>query len=294
MGTHVRRGLFVMICFTVLGHAQCAKDNRADKRGGILVNDFTITGTTALRSTELKRLSGDFVGSCYNDDSDEMGERLRAAFQDRGYFTVEVKQLTFKPADPLGTPKPVTVEADVAEGPKYRVGEIMFLNNHTFSSERLRDEFSLKRGDVFNRDKIASGLVSLRKLYGSSGFLDYSSIPETEPGSSGIVTLTLTVDEGPQYHMGKLEILAGKETAARLRAEWKMAEGSVYDNTYIRKFLEQNSDLLPEGFTARDARQVINCPESVVDISLALDPREGESELPAKSIPCESHNDKSK
>jgi hypothetical protein len=94
--------------------------------------------------------------------------------------------------------------------------------------------------------------------------------------------------------MGKLEILAGKEIAARLGAEWKMTEGSTYDNTYIRKFIEQNSSLLPEGFTARDARQVMNCPEGVVDVSLALDPREGKSELPVKSIPCESHNDQSK
>ena len=289
--THV---LLIVIGFSVFAVAQCASDNRSEKHGGVVVTDFTITGTTTLSSTDLTRLSGDFVGSCYNDDSDEMGERLRAAFQDRGYFTAEVKHLTFKPADPLGTPKPVTVEADVAEGPKYRVGEIMFLNNHAFSSERLRDEFSLKRGDVFNRDKIASGLVSLMKLYGSSGFLDYSSIPETEPGSNGIITLTLTVDEGPQYHMGKLEILAGKETAARLRAEWKMAEGAAYDSTYIRKFIEANGSMLPEGFTAGDARQVMSCPESVVDVSLALDPREGKSELPVKSIPCESHNDKSK
>jgi len=294
MRRHVKRALLVMICFTVLAHAQCAKDNRPDKRGGIVVTDFTITGTTTLSSTELTRMSGDFVGSCYSDDSDEMEERLRAAFQDRGYFTVEVKHLTFKPADPLGTPKPVTVEADVAEGPKYRVGEIMFLKNHAFSSERLRDEFSLKKGDVFNRDKIASGLESLMKLYGSSGFLDSSSIPETEPGSNGIITLKVTVDEGPQYHMGKLEILAGKEIAARLRAGWKMTEGSAYDNTYIRKFVEQNSSLLPEGFTARDARQVMNCPESIVDVSLALDSQEGNSELPVKSIPCESHNYHSK
>lgn len=294
MRMRVKGPLFVMICFTVLAHAQCAKDNRRDKHGGVLVTDFTITGTTTLSSTELTRLSSDFVGSCYSDDSDEMGERLRAAFQDRGYFTVEVKHLTFKPADPLGTPKPVTVEADVAEGPKYKVGEIMFLKNHVFSSERLRDEFSLKKGDVFNRDKIASGLESLMKFYGSGGFLDSSSIPETEPGSNGIITLKVTVDEGPQYHMGKLEILAGKEIAARLGAEWKMTEGSTYDNTYIRKFIEQNSSLLPEGFTARDARQVMNCPEGVVDVSLALDPREGKSELPVKSIPCESHNDQSK
>lgn len=293
MRRHVKSGLFVTVCLAVLAHAQCAKDNRPDKQGGILVTDFSITGTTTLSSTELKRLSSAFVGSCYNDNSDEIGERLRAAFQDEGYFTVEVKHLTLKPADPLGTPKPVTVEADVAEGPKYRVGEIMFLQNHGFSSERLREEFSLKKGDVFRRDKIASGLESLMKLYGSSGFLDSISVPETVPGSNGIITLKVTVDEGRQYHMGKLEILAGKEIAARLRAEWKMTEGSAYDNTYIRKFVQQNSSLLPEGFNAADAQQVVNCPERLVDVSLALDPQEGKSELPVKSIPCESHNDQS-
>lgn len=94
--------------------------------------------------------------------------------------------------------------------------------------------------------------------------------------------------------MGKLEILAGKETAARLRAEWKMAEGSAYDSTYITKFVEKNNSLLPEGFTARDARQVMNCPEGVVEVSLMLDPREGKSELPVKSIPYESHHDQMK
>jgi hypothetical protein len=68
MRMRVKGPLFVMICFTVLAHAQCAKDNRRDKHGGVLVTDFTITGTTTLSSTELTRLSSDFVGSCYSDE----------------------------------------------------------------------------------------------------------------------------------------------------------------------------------------------------------------------------------
>jgi outer membrane protein assembly factor BamA len=108
------------------------------------------------------------------------------------------------------------------------------------------------------------------------------------------MTLTLTVSEGTQYHMGKLEIRAGKETAARLRAEWKMAEGSTYDSTYVRKFVEANHSLLPEGFAAGDVRQLFNCPEAVVEVSLIIDPGEGTSEPQVKTIPCESHDDKSK
>lgn len=294
MRWHLTLALLVITCFTVVAYAQCINDLRSDKHVGVIVTDFTITGTTTLNSTELARLTGDFVGSCYNDDSEEMQERLRAGFQDGGYFAVEVKRLSLKPDDPLGIPKPVTVEAEVAEGPKYKVGEITFLRNHAFSSEKLREKFPLKKGDVFERDKIASGLESLRKLYGSSGFVDFFCIPETQPLSDGTMTLKVTVSEGPQYHMGKLEILAGKEIAARLRAEWKMAEGSTYDSTYISKFVGKNHSLLPDGFTAADVRQLFNCPEALVEVSFIIDPREGTSELPLKNIPCESHHDQSK
>jgi len=291
---HVTHVLLVVTSFSVFAFAQCASDKRSEKHGGVVVTDFTINGTTTLDSTELARLSGDFVGSCYNDDSEEMQERLRAGFQEHGYFAAEIKHLTFKPSDPLGTPKPVAVEAEVVEGPKYRLAEITILENHTISTEILRAEFPLKPGDVFERGKVATGLESLRKLYASKGFLDFTCIPDTEPSSNGTITLKLTVDEGTQYHMGKLEILAGKQTAARLRAEWKMAEGTAYDSTYIKKFIEANGSLLPEGFSVRDTRQVMNCPEGIVALSLMVDPREGKSELPVKNIPCESQHDQIK
>ncbi len=291
MRNPLKQTLLLVTCLTVVAHAECAKDLRSDKRGGVFIVAFNVTGTTTLSSDELARLVEDFVGSCYDDDSEEMGQRLRAAFQDRGYFAVEVKSLSFKPGDPLGIPKPVTVDAEVAEGLRYKMGETTFLENHAFSAERLRQEFTLKKGEVFERGKVASGLDSLRKLYASSGYLDFYCIPDTEPSSNGIMSLKLTVDEGPQYHMGKLEILGGaKEAAARLRSGWNMAEGSTYDSGYIRKFVEENRSLLPEGFTAGNVRQVLNCPEALVEVALVIDGRESTSEPPVKSIPCESRH----
>jgi hypothetical protein len=55
---HVTRVLLVATSFSALAYAQCAKDNRSDKHGGVVVKDFTINGTTTLNSTELARLSG--------------------------------------------------------------------------------------------------------------------------------------------------------------------------------------------------------------------------------------------
>src|SRR5258708_32739755 len=211
MRTHLTHALVVMTCLTIVAYAECANDHRSDKHGGIVVIDFTIIGTTTVSSTELARLTRDFVGSCYNDESEEMQERLRAGFQNRGYFAVNVKSLSVKPRDPLGIPKPVTVEAEVAEGPRYKVGEITFLENHAFSAERLREEFSLKKADVFERDKRASVLESSRKIYSSSATLDFLDIRGTSPSSNGTMTLKVTAGEGPQYRTGWLETLAADE-----------------------------------------------------------------------------------
>jgi outer membrane protein assembly factor BamA len=234
------------------------------------------------------------ISSCFDEDSEEMEERVRASFQDRGYFKVEVKSLRFKPRDPLGVPKPVTLEGEVSEGARYKLAEITFVENHAFSSEKLRQQFPLKSGDLFERGKVASGLDSLRKLYGTQGFLDFTAVPETKFGSNATTNLNISIQEGPQYHMGKLDIVADKEVAARLRAEWKQAEGDVYDHTYIDQYLDANRDLLPAGFSRANVHIIQNCPDAVVEVRLIIDTAEQTSHAEPKNVPCEDHHDVSK
>jgi outer membrane protein assembly factor BamA len=271
--------------------AECVNDHRSNKNAGILITDFTITGTQTISTTDLARITSDMIGSCFDEDSEEMEERVRASFQDRGYFKVEVKSLRFKPRDPLGVPKPVTLEGEVSEGARYKLAEITFVENHAFSSEILRKQFPLKKGDLFERGKVASGLESLRRIYGTRGFLDYTAIPDTEFASGGTVSLKISFQEGPQYHMGKLDIVADKEVAARLGAEWKLAEGDVYDHTYIDQFLETNRDSLPLGFSRANVHTIQNCPDAVVEVRLIVDPAEDTSHAEPKNVLCEDHHD---
>lgn len=275
-------------------HAECVNDHRSNKNAGILVTDFTITGTQTIGATELARITSDLIGSCYDEESEELGERIRASFQDRGYFAAKINSVGFKPRDPLGVPKPVTLEADISDGPRYKLGEVTFVENHAFSSEKLREQFSLKKGDLFERGKVATGLDSLRKLYGPQGFLDFTAIPDTKLASNGTANLNMTIQEGPQYHMGKLDIVADKEVAARLRPEWKQAEGDVYDQAYIDQYLEANRDLLPVGFSRANVHGILNCPDAVVEVRLIIDPAEDTSHAEPKNVPCEEHHDVSK
>src|SRR5579864_5464861 len=154
--------------------ADCVNDHRSNKNAGILITDFTITGTQTIGATELADITSDLIGSCFDDNTEELEERIRDSFQNRGYFVAKVKSIALKPSDQLGVPKPVTLDAEVSDGLQYKLAEITFVENHAFSPEELREQFPLRRGEVFSRGKIAGGLMGLRKLYSTHGFLDWT------------------------------------------------------------------------------------------------------------------------
>jgi outer membrane protein assembly factor BamA len=182
------------------------------------------------------------------------------------------------------------LEGEVSEGIRYKLAEITFVENHAFSSEKLREQFPLKKGKLFERGKVGIGLVSLRKLYRTHGSLDFIAIPDTKFGSNGTANLIISIIEGPQYHMGKLDIVADQEVSARLRQEWKLAEGDVYDQTYIDQYLEANRDLLPAGFSRDSIQTSQNCPNAVVGVRLVIDLSDTSRAEP-KNVPCEEHHD---
>jgi len=164
--------------------AECVNDYRSNKNAGILITDFTITGTQTISATDLARITSDMIGSCFDEHSEEMEERVRASFQDRGYFKVEVKNLRFKPRDQLSVPKPVALEGEVSEGARYKLAEITFVENHAFSSEKLREQFPLKGG---NCSREAKSRVDWR-AYADFTVLRASSISRRFPIQSSAQT----------------------------------------------------------------------------------------------------------
>jgi outer membrane protein assembly factor BamA len=55
-------------------------------------------------------------------------------FKNRGYFNAQVKTLRIRSSDSIAVPKPVVLEADVLEGPLYRLAEIGFVGNRAVST----------------------------------------------------------------------------------------------------------------------------------------------------------------
>ena len=257
------------------GHAQTNDQslNESLNDRKVEVESLVISGTQQIDSAELAEITDSMSGSTFNDDADELGERIRAQFQDRGYFKAEIEKLDIKVIDPLASPKPVRLEAKVSEGPRFRLSNIEFTGNHALGAQALRAKFPIKIGDKCARSKIATGLESMRDIYASHGFLDVVSIPATSFDSSSTMKLNIEVQEGTQYRMDRLEISGPPEDAEKLQVRWEMAPGAVFDASYVETFLEKNRSLLPLDFTQANGVQLFpDCRDATVSVHLHLTP----------------------
>jgi outer membrane protein insertion porin family len=114
---------------------------------------------------------------------------VREALQNRGYFKAVVQNPQTKIRDtghagfhiPLlqhGPGKAMDITVPIDEGDQYRLGSITFKNNKAVpNTKALRSLFPIKDGEIFNRQKIAKGLESLKNAYASQGYINFTSIP---------------------------------------------------------------------------------------------------------------------
>jgi hypothetical protein len=284
----------IYMLFAVVLWADCAPDNRSDNKAGVFIADFTINETSGLGSSELAAIRNKLIGACADEKTDDLEELVRVSFQNEGYFAATVKNLDLKMLDPLAQPKHIRLEAEVAVGQLYRLAEIKLVGNHAFAATKLRSAFSLRKGDVFKRNRIVVGFEGVRKLYSRRGFGDLVFVPDTENLANSTIILTLTITEGPQYHMGKLRIFGKQDVAERLQSEWRLPEGAVFNFDYVDKYLKASRDLLPNGFSPDDLRIVRNCPEASIEVRLILDQTAPTLEPQPADVECEKSHDKAK
>jgi len=174
----------------------------------------------------------------------EDAERVRAEYQNRGYFKVVVDDPKTEIHDtghsgfhiPLLQPGPgkaVDITMPIDEGDKYKLASITFKNVKAVKDEKnLRPLFPIKDGDVFSREKIAKGLENLRKAYGELGYINFTSVPDTKfDDEKKLIFLEIDVDEGKQFYVRRIEFQGNTTTRDKvIRREIALEEGQVYNN----------------------------------------------------------------
>ena len=168
--------VFVTICLLVSGpdvNAQSSDSNVAcsnsaasddqPNRPEISIADIIFSGSMQMTVADQEQIANSIMrqtrGTSLDAVMDEGLERVRAGWQDLGYFKVQVtgdtRTLTSSP-----TTQRIALSVHVDGGSQYKLSSITFKNNKVISSaDILRGFFPIADGEIFSREKIASGLA---------------------------------------------------------------------------------------------------------------------------------------
>jgi len=236
------------------------KAGTCEPTSGLIVQEVHLTGSPSVGSDEAQGITSSLIGVCFsrNDSSDALLERLRDAFQTHGFFNAKIADLRLDVTNPLQHPTPVVVYAGTQAGPRYRVGEISFNGAKAiFNLDVLRNQIPLSPGDVFDTEKMRQGIGNLRDVYLAAGYLNFTPVPDTEVDDiRQTVNVKFDLDEGGQFSVAHVDIIAPAEVAERLVESWPLKVSDVYNAHLVRWFFETNKDSLPAGATPQENMQL--------------------------------------
>src|ERR1043165_589096 len=175
------------------------------------------------------------------------------------------------------------VTVPIVEGKVYRLGEFKVEGNSIFSEAQIRAVIGLNKGDIADGEKVSKGLFeNLKKFYGQQGFIEYTAEPvpsfKDNPANpnEGIVDFTVTIEEGKQFTLRRLEFVGNTFTRDNvLRREVLINEGDIYNDAYWEYSVVRLNQL---GYfnpidKDKDVDRRTNDEEATVDLSLKVSER---------------------
>ncbi|HTZ89219.1 MAG TPA: outer membrane protein assembly factor BamA [Alloacidobacterium sp.] len=175
---------------------------------------------------------------------EEDAERVRRAYQDRGYFRANTGEplthirnegglsfFTFRPRKG----KRIDIRIPVDEGGRYRLGSITFTGNKAVPDSNLkalRAQFPMKDGEWFNFTAFGKGLQNLQKAYGQLGYINFTADPvPTIDDAKKTVSFVVNLQEGKPFYVSRIEFQGNTVTRDFvIRRELLLEEGQVYNS----------------------------------------------------------------
>jgi outer membrane protein insertion porin family len=222
---------------------------------------------------------------------EEDKDRVRQAYQDKGYFTARVLDTKVDIVDTGGhgfriplikenkPGKAADITVPIEEGRLYHLNKINFAGVKLFRTPEtlMRPLFGMAEGDVFSTSKLRKGLENMRKLYGEFGYIDFVPEPSFDliPNTDKI-DLTLTADEGKQFFVRRIDFSGNVTTRDKvIRREILLDEGDIFNNRlWELSILRLNQLGYFEQLKAEEAADIKrNTANSTVDMTLKVKER---------------------
>ncbi len=212
------------------------------------VRDVEFSGNSRLGTTELQEKIELKLGSVYNPvEVQRAREKLKDAYEDEGYFEVQISPEVEKFQD-----GDVKVVFTINEGRRITIDTIVIRGNKGLKDKQIKDAMSTRERQYFilrgtvQRQKLEEDMERILGLYQDHGFVQmrvekYDVAVDREKAR---VTVTIDVVEGAQYRIGGIKVtgvtLLPEE---EVRRQLGLKSGEVFSRTALRDGVRNVGDL---------------------------------------------------
>ena len=204
--------------------------------GGLVVASIEFGDALAQNDRGIHSRLPDVVGAKYSRTALVLFEveQVRPVYLAHGFLRVRFPTPTAKV---VGTT--VQVTAPVDPGPAFAWRVPTWTGDTVLGPLELATLIPLHDGDLADGMKTERGWQAVGDAYAQRGYLDanLTTVPHFDDAAK-TVTYSVSISEGPQYHMGKL-VLTGLSTEGekRIRAAWRIPSGAVFDRAVYEEFV---------------------------------------------------------
>jgi len=228
-------------------------DIQIDKNDKIKITQIIIDGNEQLSDKKLKKVMkktrekkfvnfrpAKFVEINLKEDK----KNIMAKYNENGFRDAKIL------ADSVYFVEPgrVNVYLQVTEGKKYYFGDIKWLGNTVYTSERLTADLKIKKGDVYDQalleDRLMNDMDAVGNLYLDNGYLFYHCSPVEQSIESDTINLEMRVFEGKQAEVERIIVNGNTKTKEHVvRRELYTIPGELFSKSDIIRTIREVAQL---------------------------------------------------
>jgi outer membrane protein insertion porin family len=205
------------------------------------VAEVSFEGNRVLPGNVLREtIAGVGVGQPYTEEKFRalLDTSIRPLYEARGRVRVAFPKVW---ATPVKDVAGLHVHVTVKEGESYELGAIAIVGPTPVRPDELLKAANLKPGDLANFDVVNEGLDKVKAAVRRVGYMQAKVTADRQiDDAKKTVGLNLHVEQGVQYHMGKLTLVGlDLHAESEINRLWTMKEGKPFNSDYPEHFLSR-------------------------------------------------------
>jgi outer membrane protein insertion porin family len=203
-------------------------------------------------------------GRFEQDKFDKDLAALSAYYKKNGYIDAKIGPYDLKQTGDRSLELVITIQ----EGKQYKLGTINVTGNESFSTDSIRNSFTLKQNEPFDQEKFNKQLGSVYSLYFDEGYIYTEINPEIQKADS-LVNIMLTVTEGNRAKIRQIIVSGNRKTKDKvLLRQMDIAPGDYFRQSQV---IRTQQNIYNLGFFEPDIKLNYEPVNNNGDIDLLID-----------------------